>query len=234
MKRIFLAIMIIVLGASTACSSALSLGQETSDGAHAILIRSAQIIDMIDSDVPPEGKAYLVIKYEVENLGSQKDSLRQWTDHMILIADGKPSEPTSIESLANQLWETSLLPNQRKSGYIVFTVPGDAYDFGLNFTFPDSETEAAYEFKAADKRIKTNVDYVLTKLEQRERTQGIPLIGGILAAVTSSPIRYLGTILVPEDEVPDLLEQTKGLSDQVKRTVIEDYLLAHGHFHLEE
>ena len=234
MKRIFLAIMIIVLVTSTACSSALPLGQEKSDGTHAILIRSAQIIDMIDSDVPPEGKAYLVITYEVENLKSQNDSLRQWTDHMILIANGKPGEATLISSLDNQLWETSLLPNQRKSGCMVFTVPGDAYDFGLNFTFPDSETEVAYEFKPVDKRVETNVDYVLTKLEQRERTQAIPLIGGILAAVTSSPIRYLGTILVPEDEVPDLAEQIRGLSDHTKRTVIEDYLLAQGHCRLDE
>ena len=234
MKRILLAIMIIVLVASTACSPALSLGQEKSDGTHAFLIRSAQIIDRIDADVSPEGKAYLVIKYEVENLRSQNDSLRQWTDQMILEADGKSGEPTLINSLDNQLWETSLLPNQRKSGYIVFTVPEDAYDFRLTFTFPDSETEAAYEFKAADKRIKTNVDYVLTKLEQRERTKDIPLIGGILTAVTSSPIRYLGTILVPEDEVPDLLEQTKSLSEKAKRAVIEDYLLAHGHCRLDE
>lgn len=226
--------MIIVLGATMACSPALSLGQKTGDGAHTFLIRSAQIIDRIDTDMSPEGKAYLVIKYEVENLRSQNDSLRQWTDQMILEADGTSGEPTLINSLDNQLWETSLLPNQRESGYIVFTVPEDAYDFRLTFTFPDSENEAAYEFKAADKRIKINVDYVLTKLEQRERTQKIPLIGGILAAVTSSPIRYLGTILVPEDEVPDLLEQTRGLSEKVKRTVIEDYLLAHGHCQLEE
>lgn len=226
--------MIIVLVATTACSPALPLSQENSDGTHAFLIRSAQIIDRIDADVSPEGKAYLVIKYEVENLRSQNDSLRQWTDQMILEADGKSGEPTLINSLDNQLWETSLLPNQRKSGYIVFTVPEDAYDFGLTFTFPDSANEVAYEFKAADKRIKINVDSVLTKLEQRERTQGIPLIGGILAAVTSSPIRYLGTILVPEDEVPDLLEQTKGLSEKAKRTVIEDYLLAHGHCRLDE
>jgi len=233
MKRIFLAIVIIVLGASTACSPALPLGQETSDGTHAFLIRSAQIIDRIDSDVSPEEKAYLVIKYEVENLQSQNDSLRQWTDQMILEADGKSGEATHINSLDNQLWETSLLPNQRKSGYIVFTVPQNAYDFRLTFTFPDSENEVAYEFKPVDKRIKTNVDYVLAKLEQRERTRRIPLIGGILAAVTSSPVRYLGTILVPEDEVPDLLEQTTGLSEKAKRAVIEDYLLARGHFHLE-
>ena len=234
MKRIFLAITIIVLVASTACSSALSLDQETSDSSHAFLIDSAQIIDRIDADVSPEGKTYLVIKYEVENLQSRDDSLRRWTDQMILEAGGKSYEPTLIKSLDNQLWETSLLQNQRKSGYIVFTVPEDAYDFRLTLTLPDSETEVAYEFKPVDQRIKINADHVLTKLEQRERTQRIPLIGGLLVAFTSAPIRYHGIILVPEDEVSDLFEQTRGLSESAKEKIIEDYLLEHGHGRLEE
>jgi hypothetical protein len=233
MKRVFLAIMIIMLGVSMACSSALSIDQRTSDSDHAFLIHSAQIIDRINADVPPEDQVYLVIKYEVENLQSQDDSLRRWIDQIILEVGKKPYEPILVESLDNQLWETSLLQNQIESGYVIFTVPEDAYDFRLTFTFPGSENKVAYEFKAVDKRIEINVEYVLTKLGQVERTQRIPLVGGILAAFTSSPIRYLGTILVPEDEVSDLLAQTKDLSDDAKKKVIENYLLAHGHCRLE-
>ena len=238
MKRILLAIVIIALGASTACSSALSLGQKTSDSAHAFLIHSAQMIDKINGDISPEGKTYLVIKYEIENLQSQNDSHRRWTDQIILEASGvevkeELCEPTLVEPLDNQLWETSLLPNEVKEGYIVFTAPENALDFDLTFTFPESGNEVSYDFRYTDKRIKTNVDHVLTKLEQIERGQRIPLIGGVLTAFTSSPIRYLGIILVPEEEVSDLLEQTGSLSDEAKHKVIEDYLLAHGRCNLE-
>lgn len=204
MKRIFLAIMIIVLGASTACSADLSLGQKTSDNAHAFLIHSAQIIDKIDGNISPEGEAYLVIKYEIGNLLRQNDSPRRWADHIILEAGGKPREPTFIKSLDNQLWETFLLQNQAKAGYIVFTVPEKIQHFKLTFTFPTSENEVTYDFRPTDKRMNVNVDYVLTRLEQIERTQRIPLIGGVLAAFTSFPIRYFGTILVPEEEISQL------------------------------
>ena len=225
--------MIIMLGASTSCSPALSHGDKTSDNAHSFLIHSTQIIDKIDEDVAPEGEAYLVIKYEIENLQTQNDSNRRWTDQITLGADTEYYDLTFIKSLDNQLWETSLLQNQKNSGYIVFTVPEDIYRFSLTFTFPNSKNEVNYQFMPNDKRIYANVDYILTKLEQIERTHRIPLIGGSLAAVSSAPIRYLGIILVPEEEVSDLLEQTGTLSDEAKQKVIEDYLLAHGHCRLE-
>ena len=233
MKHIVLVIMVIVLGAVAACAPALSPGDRTSDSAHAFSVLSAQIIDKIGGDVSPEGQSYLVIKYEVENLQSQNDRLRQWTDQIILEAYGERYELTFIKSLDNQLRETSLLQNQKKSGYIAFTVPGDAHDFKLTFIFPDSKSEVSYELKAQDKRVDKSVAYVITKLERIERVQRITLVGGIFAAVTSAPIRYLGVILVPEEEVSQLVEQTKDLSDNVKRKVIEDYLLAHGHCCLE-
>ena len=156
MRRILLVIMVIVLGASTACSSALSLGQKTSDNAHAFLIHSAQIIDKIDGDIPPEGEVYFVIKYEVQNLQNQNDSPRQWTDQIILEATSNGTKyspkPVLVESLDNQLWETSLLPNENEAGYIVFIVPEDADDFNLTVTLPDSRSEVSYELRPKDKR----------------------------------------------------------------------------------
>ncbi len=233
MKHIVLAIMIIVLGVSSACTRAPSLGEKASDTAHAFLIHSAQIIDKIDRDTPPEGKVYLVIKYEVENLQSHNDSLQQWSNQIILKTNKESYEPTTIGSLDNQLWETSLLQRETKVGYITFTVPEEKHDFKLTFTFPISKNELTYELNPIDKRISINVDYVFTRLEQIERTQEIPLIGGVLTASSKAPIRYTGTILVAEEEISQLLEQTKSLSENAKRRVIEDYLLAHGHCCLE-
>ena len=234
MKRLCLVIMIIVLAVSTtACTSTLSLEQRASSETHAFSLSSAQVIDIIGEDTPPEGEVYLVIKYEVENLRSQDDSLQRWTDQISLKTKGEPQEPILLESLDNQLWETKLSPNESKSGYLVFTVPEDSSDFQLTLTFPDSTDVASYNFRATDKRIEVNVEHVLTRLEQIEQTKEIPLFGGLFSKTSSAPIRYGGVILVPEDEVPNLLEQTSGLPEEAKKGVIEDYLLARGHAILE-
>jgi len=43
----------------------------------------------------------------------------------------------------------------------------------------------------------------------------------------------MGVILVPEEEISQLLEQIKDLNEDAKRQVIEDYLIARGHCRLE-
>ncbi len=231
MKRILLAVLIIALGAATACSSALSHGDKTSDNAHSFLIHSTQIIDEIGEDIAPEDQAYLVIKYEVENLQAQNDSTQRWNDQIKLEAGEENYAPTFLDSLDNQLWETQLLAHEKKAGYMAFTVPDKTFDCTLTFTFPTSNTEAAYELKAVDKRVGVSVDWVLTRLGQIENTKRIPLIGRSLAL--ANPIRYQGIILVPKEDISQLLEQTNGLPDDAKKAVIEDYLITHGHCRLE-
>ena len=231
MKRILLAVLIIALGITTACSSALSHGDKTSDSTHSFLIHSTQIIDKIGEDIAPEDQAYLVIKYEIENLQAQNDSTRQWADQITLEAGEENYAPTFLDSLDNQLWETQLLEGEKKAGYMAFTVPDNTFDCTLTFTFPTSETEAVYELKAVDKRIGVSVDWVLTRLGQIENTKRIPLIGRPLAL--ANPIRYQGIILVPKEDISQLLEQTDGLSDDAKKATTEDYLITHGHCRLE-
>lgn len=231
MKRILLAVLIIALGATTACSSALSHGDKTSDNAHSFLIHSTQIIDKIGGDIATEDQAYLVIKYEIANLQAQNDSTRRWADQITLEAGEENYAPTFLDSLDNQLWETQLLEGEKKAGYMAFTVPDKTFDSTLTFTFPTSETEAVYELKAVDKRIGVSVDWVLTRLGQIENTKRIPLIGRPLAL--ANPIRYQGIILVPKEEISQLLEQTEGLSDDAQKATIEDYLITHGHCRLE-
>ena len=233
MKGILLAIMILMLVGITACTSGLTSGDRTSDDAHAFLLQSTQIIDKIEEDIAPEEEAFLVIKYQIENLQSQPDSTRQWTDQMILATNDESYDPILLTSLDDQLWETSLLPGEPRAGYLAFIVPEDISDFTLTLTFPTSETEAIYDFRPIDKRVSINVDYVLTRLEQIERTKRIWLIGGLLASFSNSPIRYLGTILVPEEEIDDLMEQTDGLGEDAKKQAIEDYLIEQGHCRLE-
>jgi len=230
-KRILLAVLIIALGATTACSSALSHGDKTSDNAHSFLIHSTQIIDKIGEDVALEDQAYLVIKYEVENLQAQNDSTRRWADQIKLEASEENYAPTFLDALDNQLWETQLLGHEKKAGYMAFTVPDKTFDCTLTFTFPTSETEAAYELRAVDKRVGVSVDWVLTRLGQIENTKRIPLIGRPLAL--ANPIRYQGIILVPKEDISQLLDKTNGLSDDAKKAVIEDYLITHGHCRLE-
>ncbi len=233
MKRLILALMMVMLVAAAGCSSALSQGDETSDTTHSLLVNRAQIIDRINLDSPPEGKAYLVIKYQVKNLQSRQDASQRWIDRMILETNKEQYQPTFLESLESQMWETSLAPGETKTGYIAFTVPDTLENFRLIFTFPASGKEVTYELSPADKRIAVNVDYVLTRFEQVERTQGIPVVGRLLAAFTSAPVRYMGTILVPKEEVPQLMAQTKGLAQEAREDTIANYLLARGHGSLE-
>lgn len=233
MKRIILVAVIIMLATTTACTSTLSHGDKTSDDAHGFLVHSTQIIGQIDKDIAPEGKVFLIMKYEIQNLRSENDSNRQWTEQITLTANDETYEPTLIDSLDNQLWQTALSKDEAKAGYIAYVVPEDIHDFKLTFAFPVSATETVYQFRPIDKRISVNVDYVLTRLGQIERTKRIPLIGELMAGFSSSPIRYLGTILVLEEEISQLLEQTKNLSEDAKRQIIEDYLAAKGHCRLE-
>ena len=233
MRRILPVILLIMLGTATACTSVLTSGDKTSDDSHAFLLQGAQIIDEINETIAPEGEDFLVVKYEIENLRSQSDSNRQWIDQIKLEADDEYFDPTLVETLDRQLWETSLLPNETKAGYIAFIVPQDIHDFKLTFAFPTSETVVTYDFRPIDKRTSVNVDYVFTRLEQIVRTKRIPLIGGLLTSFSSSPIRYLGVILVPEEEIPELMAQTDGVSEDAKRAAIEEYLIAEGHCRLE-
>ncbi|MFC1873863.1 DUF4352 domain-containing protein [Chloroflexota bacterium] len=233
MKRLILALIMVTLVTAVGCSSALSQGDEVSDTTHSFLLNRAQIVDRINGDSPPEGKAYLVITYQVSNLQSRQDASQRWVDRVILETNKEQYPPTFFESLESQMWETSLAPAETKTGYIAFTVPDTPENFHLSVTLPTSGNEMAYQLNPVDKRISVNIAYVLTRFEQIERTQGIPVVGGSLAAFTSAPIRYMGIILVPKEEVPQLMAQAKGLSQAAKEDIIANYLLPHGHGSLE-
>ena len=233
MKRILLATLIIMLAVLSGCTSALSHGTESSDAAHKFLLHIGQVTDQVNTEFPDEGEVFLIIKYEVENLRNQDDSQRQWTDYIKIEADEETYEPVLLDTLADQMWETSLSTGEAETGYIAYTVPDDFEDFDLTFTFPVSGDEALYVFRPVDRRIEINAEFVITRLDQIERTKGIPIIGGLLASISGSPIRHLGEILIPEEEIDDLLEQTQDLSEEAQKAYVEEYLLTHGHGLLE-
>jgi len=231
MKRIIFAIIISTLLATTGCSSTLSQDDQASDNVHALLIQSTAIYDKIGEDIAPEGEAYLVIKLQIENLLSHDDSHRQWAEQMALERSNEQYNPTFIESMDNLLWETTLLKYEKKAGYIAFTVPDDTFDYRLTFTFPASNTEAVYDLNIVDKRISTNVDWVINRLRQIANSEKIPLIGGPISK--AHPIMYRGIVLVPKEEISQLIEQTEGSTEDAKRALVEDYLIAHGHGRFE-
>jgi hypothetical protein len=233
MKRVILVALVIMLAVLTGCTSALSHGSESSDDVHMFLLHIGQVTDQVDTEFPDEGEVFLIIKYEVENLSNHDDSLRQWTDYIKMEADEDVYEPVLLDGLANQMWETTLSAGEARTGYIAYVVPEDFEDFDLTFTFPVSEDEALYIFRPVDRRISENADFVLSRLDQIRRTKRIPVIGGLLASISGAPIRHLGVLLVPEDEIDDLLEQTEELSEEDRRTFVEDYLLTEGHGLLE-
>ena len=231
MKYVLLLTCLLLLCSASACSSALSHGDQSADDNHAFLVTSSQILDELGTDTAPEEEAYLVIKYEIENLQSHDDIDRRWVDQITLESRNEYYSPISINSLEDQLWETSLAGHEKRTGYIAFLVPADAFDFTLTFAFPVSGNDIVYELHAVDKRINMSVDWVLDRLRTIENNKKIPLIGKTLAL--SNPIRYQGVVLVPKADLPQLIEQTEGLSEDSQKTVIEDYLLSHGHCRLE-
>ena len=233
MKRILLVTLVIILAALTGCTSALSHGAESSDDAHKFLLVIGQVTDQVGTELPDEEEVFLIIKYEVENLSNQDDPQRQWTDSIEIVEDEETYEPVWLDSLADQMWETTLSSGEARTGYIAYTVPDDFEDFDLTFTFPVSGDEVLYVFRPVDRRIGVNADFVLTRLNQIERTKRIHLIGGLLAAISGAPIRHLGEILVPEEAIDDMLEQTEDLSEEARRTFVEEYLITHGHGLLE-
>jgi len=234
MKRILLAILVVILAALTGCTSALSHGAESSDDVHKFLLDLGQITDQVDTEFPDEGEVFLIIKYEVENLRNQDDSQRQWTDYIKIEDDDEETyEPVLLDTLANQMWETTLSAGETKTGYIAYAVPEDFEDFDLTFTFPVSGDEALYVFRPVDRRIEVNADFVITRLDQIERTKRIFLIGGLLASISGAPIRHLGEILVPEEEIDDLLERTQDLSEEARKVIVEEFLITHEHGLLE-
>jgi len=232
-RKALLVVLISLLMVSTGCSSAPAEGDRITDDSHAVRLESTQIIDEINGVEPAEGKVFLVIGYSVENLSGNKDTPRVWTDHMTLTSDDQTYEPITAASLDHQLRETALGPHDSASGYLAFSVPDEVADFKLLVTFPVSGKQETFEFRPADKRIGENAEFVLTRLEQIERTRNIPLIGNLLASLSSAPIRYLGTVLVPEDEIDQLLERTRGLDEEASQAAVEEYLLSHGHGRLD-
>ena len=233
MKRIFPAILVIMLIALTGCTSALSHGADSSDTAHKFLLHIGQVTDQVDTDFPPEGEVFLIIKYEIENLRNQDDSQRQWTDQIKIEADEETYEPVLLDTLDDQMWETTLAAGEAETGYIAYAVPDDFEDFDLTFTFPVSGDETLYVFRPVDRRIGVNADFVITRLDQIARTKRIPLIGGLLASISGAPILHLGEELVPEEDIDALLEDTQDLSEEARKAFVEEYLLTHGHGLLE-
>ena len=197
MKRIFLVLMVICIAGLYACTSGVSQGEKLVDEAHAFTILSEQTIDEINGDFAPEEKAYLVIKYDVENLQSSDDINRRWAEQIALDSSNETYEMIALASLENQLLQTSLTAGENKTGYIAYTVSGDIRDFTLTFTFPVSGTEVKYDFRPVDQRLSVNTDNVVTRLDQIRKTKRIPVIGSLLSALSGSPVRYMGIVLVP-------------------------------------
>ncbi|MEE8353829.1 MAG: hypothetical protein V3S10_05165 [Dehalococcoidales bacterium] len=227
MKRRLLLGAVALLVTATACSSGPTTGDRTSDAAHAFQLHSAQVIDS------GAGGAALVLDYEVENLVGQVDSERSWPEQLVLASGDDQYRPTEIESLPGQLRETTLAAGESRRGHLVFAVPDEFGDFTLTVTLPVSGTEAVYDFRPVDRRIAANADRVLTRLEQISRTKRIPVIGGLLASLSSAPVRYLGMVLVPEDDIDGLLERIADLSEIEMTSVIEGYLESRGLGRLE-
>ena len=69
------------------------------------------------------------------------------------------------------------------------------------------------------------IERVGESLEQMKRTSGIPLFGALVSAIHNFPIMYEGEILVPEEDIPGLIDDYHDHdTDEARRQTVSDYL----------
>ena len=69
------------------------------------------------------------------------------------------------------------------------------------------------------------IERVGESLEQMKRTKGIPLFGALVSAIHNFPIMYEGNILVPEEDIQDLIDEYHSHdTEEARRQTVSDYL----------
>ena len=58
-----------------------------------------------------------------------------------------------------------------------------------------------------------------------KRTKGIPVFGALVSAIHNFPIMYEGEILVPEEDIADLIDEYHSHdAEEARRQTVLDYL----------
>ena len=69
------------------------------------------------------------------------------------------------------------------------------------------------------------IERVGESLEQMKRTRDIPLFGMLVTSIHNFPIMFEGEVLVPEDQIADLIDEYHSYdTDDARRRVVSDYL----------
>ena len=69
------------------------------------------------------------------------------------------------------------------------------------------------------------IERVGESLEQMKRTKGIPVFGALVSAIHNFPIMYEGEILVPEEDISDLIDEYHSHdTEEARRQTVSDYL----------
>lgn len=69
------------------------------------------------------------------------------------------------------------------------------------------------------------IERVGESLEQMKRTRDIPLFGALVTSIHNFPIMFEGEVLVPQEQIADLIEEYHSYdTDDARRRVVSDYL----------
>ena len=69
------------------------------------------------------------------------------------------------------------------------------------------------------------IERVGESLEQMKRTKGIPVFGALVTAIHNFPIMFEGEVLVPQEDISDLIDEYHSYdTDDARRRVVSDYL----------
>ncbi len=132
-----------------------------------------------------------------------------------------------IGCLLDKFEEADEESKEIKCGGMVIVKKDDVSEFaaGVRSMAGDEERTDFVATHVAEWAATKQIDRAVERLKQIKNTQGIPLIGGIIDSTTRFSITWEGEVLIPEDEIPDLLEQFRSLdTDAAKRELVETYL----------
>lgn len=201
-----------------------TIGQETQVGTYSFAILSAKLVDTAERLATEADHSLLAVEARLQNAEGNGTIPQDWSQSIRLKNVGE-EEDGARPAYVGDAPSRSGLPTDG-TVVLVFQAPKDMFEFCLNFRFPNSEDSMPFDFRADDQRFEHRVDAALKRLAELERMDNTPLVRQTLGWVNHHyPIRYYGDVLVSAKDIPGLLEQIDGLSEEARRAPVGKYIL---------
>jgi len=126
----------------TSSSQPLSVGQSAYDGKGTLTVNDFTFKDKMSDPIPSYavGKQYLIINITYENLQQNETVDAGLSQMKVTDGGGFPYDPASDTLLENVYTGTSILPQEKRTGNLLFIVPAGATYLKLEYSFGNQST----------------------------------------------------------------------------------------------